>query len=319
MQNNAPFTRVQIATKEWETHFHRARSYQQSLAKHNWDLSQSWESQFQFFICLFLMTLLCLHTVTGSEKSSNETVQLFLLRSNLLPPKWHRLAGLQISNSELLGQQVTVTIEKYWDRWSSCNITFPGTCRGPGKAERMTCLPALDAQTDYCENRTRRDETSLQGTKPCWSLLNYPHTFEKVVSKPWRSQAWFDQGVSPCTGCKVTATALSRSSSSQAGLSEERDPGSQKQRLLQAACSPSILQGGIWLSGSFCEPVLLSYGSLQLSSPQQRNQSWDPAVFREAAPGLQRDWRYTCRAGGPCGRCWWAPTNTGSTPEKQQL
>lgn len=87
-----------IATKERETHFHRIRSYRQSPAKHNWELSQSWESQFQFFICLFLMKLICLHTVTGSEKSSNELVQLLLLRSDLLPPKWCRLAGLQISN-----------------------------------------------------------------------------------------------------------------------------------------------------------------------------------------------------------------------------
>lgn len=132
-----------------------------------------------------------------------------------------------------------------------------------------------------------------------------------------RSQASFAWGVSPCTGCKVSTTALSRFSGSHAGLSEGREI--QAVRSSSSSRQPSILGGGIWLSGSFRRSVLLSCGSLQLSGPQQRNQNWYPAVFREAAPGVQRDWRYTRRAGGPYGKCWWAPTNTGSTPEKQQL
>lgn len=107
-----------------------------------------------------------------------------------------------------------------------------------------TCLPGLGSQA-IRENRTLRDETSsLQGTKSvkkksCWSLLNYPPSFEKVVSNPWRKeQALFDWGFLICMRCKHS---LSRSSDSHAGLSEgTRDPGSQKQQLLQAdACQAS--------------------------------------------------------------------------------
>lgn len=139
------------------------------------------------------MKLLCLLTVTGSEKSANELVQLLLLRSNLLPPKWCRLAGLQISNSELFGQQVTVTTQKYWKSWSSCNITFPDTCQGAGNAEGTNDLSAWPRLPDWLlrEEDPQRWGSCLQGTrsvkkKSCWSLLNDPHSFEKVVSKPWR-------------------------------------------------------------------------------------------------------------------------------------
>lgn len=129
------------------------------------------------------------------------------------------------------------------------------------------------------------------------------------------SQATFIWEVSLCTRCKVSTTAPSRSSGSQSCQRGERS-----KQPKGAVPSSSLLTKCIgkwnWAFWCFCGPVLLSCGSLQLSGPQQRNQN---CAFKGAAPGLQRNWRYLCRAGGSLWKVPWASTNTGAALEKQQL
>lgn len=153
---------------------------------------------------LFLMKLLCLNTVAESEKSSNELIQLLLLRFNLLPPKWCRFGGLQITNSELFGQQVTITIEKYLEEWSSCNTTFPGTCQGASKAENATLLglhtwltiertQPTEMRLHLCKAPSQ-SKASLAGV--CWNT----HTALRSDIKTLKTAGT----IWPCTGCKVT-------------------------------------------------------------------------------------------------------------------
>lgn len=128
------------------------------------------------------------------------------------------------------------------------------------------------------EQDLRRRDPSQQGTesvktRSCWHLLNYLHSFERVIQKPLRKD--HRQHLTGKFLCAPDAKFVPQVPADLVVLLQSCLKGDRSRQSKGAVPSGTLLikcfGGGIWLSDSLHGPLLLSCGSLQLSSPQQRN------------------------------------------------